>query len=313
MLQGLRDRAVDLGYAAGWGAIKYAPEAATRQVFAGAASLAAKREGKGTQQLRKNLRRVVGPNVSEDELDGLVAEALRSYARYWMETFRLPRMDPAKIAKVLDETTEGVEHVDDALAAGKGVILALPHQANWDAAGVWLVSHTGPFVTVAERLKPESLFERFLAYRESLGFEVLALSGGEQPPVNVLSERLNQNRAACLVADRDLSQKGIDVTFFGEAARMPAGPALLAVTTGAALLPVNLWFLPDGGWAQRINAPIPVPQIEGAGKLRRQVAQMTQEMASCFEKGIAEHPADWHMLQKFWLADLDPRNGERER
>jgi KDO2-lipid IV(A) lauroyltransferase len=312
MLRGLRDRATDLGFAAGWGAIKYAPEGATRRIFEGAASLAVKRDGEGTQQLRKNLRRVLGPGAGEDELEALVAESLRSYARYWMETFRLPRMDFDGIAKTLAANTEGAAHIDDALAAGKGVILALPHQGNWDAAGVWLVSHNGPFVTVAERLKPESLFKRFLAYRESLGFEVLALSGGEQHPMGVLTERMKQNRVACLVADRDLSRSGVKVTFFGEDARMPVGPALLSITTGAALLPVNLWFTPEGGWAQRINAPIPVPGIDGAGKLRRQVEHMTQAMASCFEKGIAEHPADWHMLQKFWLADLPPKNDLNE-
>ncbi|HEY3735872.1 MAG TPA: phosphatidylinositol mannoside acyltransferase [Jatrophihabitans sp.] len=306
MLHGLRGRAVDLGYAAGWGAIKYAPSSLSHVAFRGAADLAAHRNGKGTRQLRKNLGRIITPGASEDELDELVAEGLRSYSRYWLETFRLPRMDPADIAERVDTQTEGIENLDGALAKGRGVVLALPHQGNWDVAGVWLVAHSGPFVTVAERLKPESLFERFVAYRESLGFEVLALSGGEQTPMSVLTERMQQNKVACLLADRDLSRNGIDVTFFGEAARMPAGPALLAATTGAALLPVSLWFTPDG-WAQRINPPVPIPPVEGTGRLRAQVEQMTQAMADSFARDIAEHPADWHMLQKFWLADLPAR------
>jgi KDO2-lipid IV(A) lauroyltransferase len=313
MLRELRHRAVDIGFAAGWGAIKYAPEPLARRVFDVTAMIAAKRGGEGTQQLRKNLRRVVGPEVAEEALDDLVARALRSYARYWLETFRLPRMDAAKVAAVVEANTEGTVYLEDALAAGNGAVLALAHQGNWDVGGVWLVSRCGTFITVAERLKPESLFERFLAYRESLGFEVLALSGGDQAPVGLLSERLKQNKVACLVADRDMSHSGVEVTFFGEPTRMPPGPALLAVQTGAALLPVILWFTEDGGWAQQIHPPIPVPEIEGAGRLRKQVQQMTQQLAECFEKGIAEHPADWHMLQPFWPADLPSGTGAHEQ
>jgi phosphatidylinositol dimannoside acyltransferase len=106
----------------------------------------------------------------------------------------------------------------------------------------------------------------------------------------------------CLVADRDLSHNGIQVQFFGEPTRMPAGPALLAATTGAALLPVSLWFT-DDGWGQRINAPIQLPD----GRLRERVAAGTQAIADVFAHDIAEHPTDWHMLQRLWLADLPPR------
>ena len=302
MLERTRGRAIDLGYAAGWSVVKSAPGMLTERAFRAAADVAAVRNGGGTRQLRKNLRRVVGSAPSELEMDELVGEALRSYSRYWMETFRLPKMDLADVAARTGANSVGVENIDAALARGKGVILALPHQGNWDVAGVWLVSHSGPFVTVAERLKPDSLFDRFVEYRESLGFEVLALSGGQRSPISVLSERLNENKVACLLADRDLSRNGIEVQFFGEAARMPGGPAMLAATTGAALLPVSLWFTEDG-WAQRINPPVPVPE----GRLRDQVSAVTQAMADVFARDIAEHPADWHMLQRLWLADLPPR------
>ena len=302
MFERTRGRAIDLGYAAGWSVVKSAPGALAERAVRAAADAAAVRNGGGTRQLRKNLRRVVGPGASEPELDTLVGDALRSYARYWMETFRLPRMDLADVAARTGANTEGYENIDEALARGKGVILALPHQGNWDVAGVWLVSHSGPFVTVAERLKPDSLFDRFVEYRESLGFEVIALSGGQRSPISVLSERLNENKVACLLADRDLSRNGIEVQLFGEAARMPGGPAMLAATTGAALLPVSLWFTEDG-WAQRINPPVPVPD----GRLRDQVRAVTQAVADTFARGIAEHPADWHMLQRLWLADLPAR------
>ena len=199
--------------------------------------------------------------------------------------------------------TEGADNVEAAIARGKGVVFPLPHMANWDVAALWLVAQGHRFTTVAERLKPESVFDRFVAYRESIGMEVLALTGGERPPTEVLAERLRAGRAVCLVADRDLSRNGIDVTFFGEATRMPAGPALLAITTGAALCPVGLWFT-ENGWGQRIHPPVEIP-VEG--RLRDRVTIATQAVATVFEKEIGEHPVDWHMLQRLWLADLPPR------
>ena len=298
----LTGRAVDLGYAAGWGLIKSFPDGLSRRSFEAVADAAAVRNGGGTRQLRKNLRRVVGPDYSELQMDALIGAALRSYSRYWRETFRLPKMDKRLVAERTDANTVGAEHIDAALERGKGAILALPHIGNWDAAGIWLVHHTGPFATVAERLKPESLFDRFVAYREGLGFEILPLTGGARPPLEVLRERLRQNKVVCLLADRDLSRNGIEVDFFGEATRMPGGPAVLAATTGAALLPVAMWFT-DDAWAQVISPPVEVPD----GRLREQVPAMTQAMARRFEIDIAAHPADWHMLQRLWLADLPPR------
>ncbi|TAM93483.1 MAG: phosphatidylinositol mannoside acyltransferase [Jatrophihabitans sp.] len=296
----LGGRLTDLGYAAGWGAVKSLPQGLAERGFRAAADAATVRNGAGSRQLRRNLRRVVGPGVSELRMDALVGEALRSYARYWMETFRLPRMPVAEVAARAGAGTLGKEHLDAALAAGRGAVVALPHQGNWDVAGIWLVAHSGPFVTVAERLRPASLFDRFVALRESLGFEVLPLSGADPSPTAVLTERLRQNKVACLLADRDLSRTGVDVQFFGDTARMPGGPALLAATTGAPLLPVSLWFTPDGGWGQRICPPLELP----GERLRDRVRQGTQLLADAFARGIAEHPADWHMLQRLWLADL---------
>jgi KDO2-lipid IV(A) lauroyltransferase len=277
----------------------------SERAFRRAADAAAVRNGGGTRQLRANLRRVVGPGPSEREMDALVGAALRSYARYWLETFRLPTMDLAAVADDAERHMTGREHLAAGLDRGKGVVLALPHSGNWDVAGVWLVNRHGPFTTVAERLNPASLFDRFVAYRESLGMEVLALTGGQRPPADVLAERLRAGRSVCLVADRDLSRNGIEVRFFGEPTRMPGGPALLAATTGAALLPVGLWFT-DGGWGQRIHPAVELPD----GSLREKVAAGTQLVADAFAHDIAEHPADWHMLQRLWLADLPPRPSE---
>jgi len=306
------------GYAAGWRVVRALPGPLASRLFDAAADLAVRRNGASVRQLRRNLSRVTGGAGSTDldrvtgsagstDLDRVTGSAgthdltragMRSYARYWLETFRLPSMDVARTLAAV--RTEGVDNVDQALAAGHGAVFALPHSGNWDIAGLWLVQHGFAFTTVAERLKPESLFDRFVAYRESLGMRVVPLTGGPRPAMQVLAERLRAGEAVCLVADRDLSRHGVEVRFFGEPTRMPAGPALLAATTGAPLMPVHLYF--DGaGWGQWIGSRIEL----GEGSLRARVQRGTQALASAFESQIARYPQDWHMLQPLWLADLD--------
>jgi lauroyl/myristoyl acyltransferase len=167
-----------------------------------------------------------------------------------------------------------------------------------------------PFTTVAERLRPESLFDRFVAFRESLGMEVLPLTGGDSGPYRTLRARLEAGGMLCLLADRDLTSSGTPVQFFGETARMPAGPAALALDTDSVLLPVTLWYPEDGsaGWRGRIHEPV-VPPTTGSRPER--IAAMTQSVADVFGKGITEHPADWHMVQRLWDADLHPRETAR--
>ncbi|TCO49810.1 phosphatidylinositol mannoside acyltransferase [Actinocrispum wychmicini] len=291
----MKERIVDSAYAAGWGLVKSLPEGLATSAFRLAADLAVRRGGGGVRQLRRNLRRVV-PQASPQELDDLVRAAMRSYARYWKETFRLPAMDAKAIARRMDETVVGRDLVDKALARGNGLVVALPHTGNFDASGIWVAHHCDGFTTVAERLKPESLYERFLAYRESLGFEVLPLTGGETSPYRVMVERLKQNRVICLVADRDLTRMGTPVTFFGEETRMPAGPARLAASTGATLMVLDNLFDGDG-WTVRFHSPQLVES-------RADAPAATQRLADHYAADIAAHPADWHMLQKLWVADL---------
>jgi KDO2-lipid IV(A) lauroyltransferase len=290
----LTSRLTDWGYAAGWMAVRAMPEFAARNVFDAGALYASL--GGGPDQLRKNLARVI--SVPPAEVPGsLMRASLASYARYWREVFRLPTMDHQALGRQLSELILGQEHLDAALAAGRGAVLALPHSGNWDMSGVWLVQAHGTFTTVAERLKPESLYRRFIDYRESLGFEVIPLSGGERPPFELLSERLRDNRIVCLMAERDLTRTGVQVDFFGEPTRMPAGSAKLAIETGAALLPVHCWY--DGDLSR---AEI-YPALDCTS---RDVGVITQALADQFAKNIAAHPADWHMLQPQWLADLSP-------
>jgi KDO2-lipid IV(A) lauroyltransferase len=291
-LRPLRGRVTDLGYAAGWMAVRAMPEFLARNAFDAAAHYAALRGG--PDQLRKNLARVIG-TAPADVPSSLMRASLASYARYWREAFRLPTMDHAALGRQFEDSVEGKERLADALAAGRGAILALPHSGNWDMAGVWLVQTHGGFSTVAERLEPESLYRRFLAYRESLGFEVLPLSGGARPAFELLRERLAANGLVCLMAERDLTRTGVQVDFFGEPTRMPAGPAKLAIDTGAALFPVHCWFSGEG-WGFRVH-----PELDCTGG---DVGAITQALAEKFEAGIAADPADWHMLQPQWLADL---------
>ena len=289
------ERAADLGYGAGWRLVRALPAPLAARASDRGADLVVRRAG-ATAQLRRNLARVLGIDPA-DVPDTLLRASLRSYARYWRETFRLPSMNHAALAANIDADVEGQPHLDAALAAGKGVVLALPHSGNWDVAGVWLVAHSGTFTTVAERLQPESLFARFTAYREGLGFEILPLTGAAESPVRGIVRRLRAGGVVCQLGDRDLSTAGIPVTFFGEQTKMPAGPARLARSTGAALLPVHCWFTP-GGWRMRIHPPVD-PALGPAAA--------TQAMADRFAQGIAEQPADWHMLQPLWLSDLAPR------
>jgi KDO2-lipid IV(A) lauroyltransferase len=289
-------RLADLGFGAGWSVVRRLPGGVAAGLFRTGADLSVRRAGPGVRQLRANLARVV-PRAGEDELAELVRDGVRSYARYWCEAFRLPSMDLAALYKRLDPNVLGQEYLDAALAEGNGAILALPHSGNVDVAGVWVAQRFGGFTTVAERLRPESLYRRFLAFRESLGFEVVPLTGGARHAFVVLSQRLRANKVICLVTDRDITSAGLPVTFFGEQTRMPGGPALLAARTGAALLPVGSWFT-ETGWTYRIHPPIKVAGKAGAGAA-------TQAMADVFAGDIANHPADWHMMQKLWLADLD--------
>ncbi|MGV9297533.1 MULTISPECIES: phosphatidylinositol mannoside acyltransferase [Amycolatopsis] len=287
----LSQRLSEFGYATGWRLTRRLPESFGSATFAFGADMAARRGGGGVRQLRANLARVV-PQAGEAELDELVRRAMRSYARYWFETFRLPAMDHAAVAKQV--TVTGAENIDAALAEGNGAVMTLPHSGNWDIAGVWLASYAGTFTTVAERLKPESLYRRFVEFRESLGFEIVPLTG-DSAAMRLLLRRLRENKVVVLLGDRDLTSSGIPVRFFGEQTHLPPGPARLAATTGAALLPTGCWFTEDG-WEIRIHPRIRVTA-------RAEVPAATQALADVFAGDIAAHPADWHMLQPFWPAD----------
>ncbi|MFE5717739.1 phosphatidylinositol mannoside acyltransferase [Streptomyces erythrochromogenes] len=295
-----QDKLVDSLYGLGWAGVKKLPEPAAVALGRRIADFAWKRRGKSVLRLESNLARVV-PDAGPERLRELSRAGMRSYMRYWMESFRLPTMDPKRFSTDVEFKDEHL--LREALASGRGVVVALPHLANWDLAGAWAIGHIGvPFTTVAERLKPETLYDRFVAYRESLGMEVLPHSGGAA--FGTLARRLRSGGLVCLVADRDLSASGVEVDFFGATARMPAGPALLAQQTGAVLLPATLHYGDTPKMYGRIHPEVEVPK---SGTRAEKTTVMTQAVADAFAWGIAEHPEDWHMLQRLWLDDLEER------
>jgi lauroyl/myristoyl acyltransferase len=277
-------------YFAGWRVVRWLPESTAYKVAYWVSDFLVKRNGKSVQRLRSNLSRTQ-PGMTSLDLDLLVIEAMRSYMRYWCDTFRLPDWSRERILETVTVTNEHL--LLDAIEAKTGVIVAVPHAGNWDHAGAYFCAKGIRLVTVAERLKPEKLFLRFLAYRQAMGMEVLPLDGRV---LNTLEERLNQGALVALVSDRDLSRSGIEVDFFGGTARMPAGPALLALRTKAPLITAFVSYTENGVHIEFRN--IVLPSLGDESSKVKEIVQMT---AQNFEHGISENPGDWHMLQRIWI------------
>ncbi|MBF9132257.1 phosphatidylinositol mannoside acyltransferase [Plantactinospora sp. S1510] len=290
---------VEFAYLAGWRIVRALPRPVAAAMFRAAADYAHRKRGRGTTRLAANLRRVVGPELPEDEFDQLVRRGMRSYARYWLDAFRLPALSREQIRNHFQ--LDGTDKLAADMAAARGAVVALPHSGNWDAAGAWVAAMGWPIATVMERLKPEGVYERFFAFRRKLGMEILPTHGGERAPFEVLADRLDAGYLVPLLADRDLSARGIEVRFFGGRARMPAGPALLAIRTGAPLYVAALWYDPDGPRG-RLMGPLEVPEPD-SGPLDERVRALTQQIADHLATGIAAHPEDWHMLQRVWIGE----------
>ena len=279
------------GYFVAWKLLGLLPEERAYSLMDWLADQITKRNPSGVQRLRSNYLRV-RPDLHEPELQIAVKAGMRSYLRYWCDTFRLPKWSHDQI---VNRVTVINDHLlRDALAAGTGAIVSLPHAGNWDHAGAYYCETGAPIVTVAEHLEPERLFKKFLEYRESLGMEVLDASARS---LATLSQRLRQGRLIALVADRDLSKNGVNVSFFGHPARMPAGPAVLSIQTGAPLLTAFVRYT-DVGIEITFEPAIPVPT---EGKQSEKIAQMIQESATRLERHLALHLTDWHMLQRIWI------------
>lgn len=247
-------------------------------------------------QVERNLRRVHGAGFGGRALRRATAATFESYARYWVESFRLPGTPP----EVLDAgiTIEGWEHVDQALAAGNGVIFALPHLGGWEWAGFWVAAcKQRPITVVVEALEPPDLYEWFVGLRQSFGMHVIPL--GPNVAGEVLAA-LRANHVLCLLSDRDLAGGGVEVEFFGERTTLPAGPATLALRTGAAVLPAAVYY--EGRHRRGVLRP-PL-DLTRTGRLRDDVGRITQDLARELETLIRRAPEQWHLLQPNWPSDL---------
>jgi phosphatidylinositol dimannoside acyltransferase len=249
----------------------------------------------GGRQLRLNLAQVLGRPADSPEVTAAAARGLHSYLRYWREFFGLAGWSRERIRDAV--ILEALDRVAAARASGRGVVLALPHSGNWDLAGAALVLSGHPFTTVAQRLRPERLYQRFVHHRAALGVEVLPADETRRT-VTELTRRLRAGGVVCLVADRDTSGAGVGVRFCGAPTTFPAGPAQLALRTGAALLPATLWY--DGPRLRVRIHPEIVPAPDGATRSR--AAAMTQQLADVFTDAVRRHPHDWHVLQPVWPA-----------
>ena len=285
-------------YLAGWRLVRLLPEKSAYSIAYKVADFLTKRNGKSVARLRSNLKRTQ-PNITSFDLELLTIRAMRSYMRYWCDTFRFPDWSKQRIEKTV--TVENEHLLMDAIAAKTGVIVSLPHAGNWDHAGAYFCLKGVKLVTVAEHLKPEKLFQKFLQHRESMGMEVLPLDGRV---LGVLAQRLREGALVALVADRDLSRTGINVNFFDGPARMPAGPALLAIKTSSPLITAFVSYTEQGIHID--FKQVVLPDLTNQQEMVSEIVQMT---AQNFEDGVREHPEDWHMLQRIWIdGDFQERN-----
>ncbi|WP_427385381.1 phosphatidylinositol mannoside acyltransferase [Janibacter sp. G56] len=316
----LADRVTAGGFRAGWALVRTLPEPVAGALFDRAADVVTRRGGKGVTRMRSNYARV-RPELDDAALDALVRDGMRRYLRYFGEAFRLPAMSRAHIDARVRVVGDGPVRAE--LAAGRPVLCFLGHLGNWDLAGAWGTRALGPVVTVAERLEPEELFRDFLAFREGLGMTILPLTGGGDVFAQ-LREHLTRPVVLPLLADRDLTDTGIEVDLCGHRAKVAAGPAALAVATGTALFPVSIrherlergWGIvitfhepvtePADGGAPEGSDPQSGTESGGTDSDRERTRRLTQACVDALGVAITEHTADWHMMQRVFVEDLAP-------
>lgn len=294
---------MDRAYEIAWTLAPRLPEPLVRGLFDAVFVVAARRGGKGVSRLRENYRRL-RPEATDAELERLARQGMREYGRYWAEAFMLPRLSPDQIRRRV-RVVAGARALKD-MRSGS-TVLALGHCGNWDLAGAWVSQNLAPILTVAERLKPERLFEEFVEFRQSLGMEVIALDAG-QNVFGRLAERARQHhRIVALLADRDLTHRGLAVTLAGEEARAAAGPAALALTLDAPLYFTGIRSVRIGrGWGIELEFRGPLTVPEGAPD---RVAALTQAWVNELTAYVTRYPTAWHMMQRVFAADLDPARG----
>ena len=271
------------------------PEGAGRPLARAVGRLVGRLDNSRRRQVGRHVRRVQGADLPATALRRATGRVFASYADYWYRSLRLPAMDTAELGRRF--SIDGYRHLEEARTVGPGPILALPHLGTWEWAGLWLARvKRVPVSAVVERLKPPELFEWFRELRAALGIEVIPL--GEGAGTQVLRS-VADGRVVCLLSDRLVGGSGVDVEFFGETTRLPAGPATLALRSGAPLLPVGVYDTPDGCHAI-VRPAVPA---ERTGRLRDDVTRMTTALAIELEWLISRAPDQWHLVQPNWPTD----------
>jgi KDO2-lipid IV(A) lauroyltransferase len=279
-----------IAYLFAWRLIGILPERSAYGLANKIADYLYKKNGKGVKRLRSNYARVE-PLISDEDLDQLTKAGMRSYLRYWIDTFRLNKWSKERIISTTTVVNE--ELLRDPIASKRGCLVVLPHAGNWDHAAAYFCSTGVNLTTVAEKLKPEQIFLKFLDYRQSIGIEVLHT---EEKVMPVLLDRLQSGKLVALVADRDLSKNGISVNFFDGVAKMPSGPARLILDSNSDFISAFITYSKTGINIEFKNiGPIPT-----GGTIEERVSKLTQLMADNFAAGIKSSPVDWHMLQRIW-------------
>ncbi len=290
-MKAIQDFLTYLIYSALWRLVRLLPEKTAYSFFEAVGKRIYRKNGRRISRLRENYRHVL-PSLNGTELENLVQKGVSSAMRYWCDTFRISDWSQERVATTV--TTENNELFLNSVNSGKGVIIALPHAGNWDHAGLYYCSQGIKVHTVAEHLRPERLFRKFLAHRERMGMTVLDL---EEKVTEQLANFLREGKLVALVADRDLSRSGVDVKFFGANARMPAGPALLAIKTDANLITAYVSFTTSG-----INIKFSGPFLVRRGESESgEVQRLTQELANQFAMDIKSEPSSWHMQQRIFV------------
>jgi KDO2-lipid IV(A) lauroyltransferase len=295
-----RNRFVDAatvgGYRLGALAARLMPSAVAAAAASSIGFTASFANASRREMIQRHLRRV-NPNIGPAALRLATQAAFDSYAQYYVESFRLPTLSKRAVDRAF--TLEGFQHVLDGMEAGNGVILALPHLGGWEWAGRWLTDQGHKMTVVVEPLDPPELFEWFTDLRQELGMTVVPL--GPAAGGTVL-KALRNNEVVCLLCDRDIDRSGIPVEFFGEVTTLPAGPATLALRTGAVLLPVGVYFTGRLNGHHAVVRP-PVPTVRLGGGLRDDVQRVTQALARELEFLIRRAPEQWHLFQPNWPSD----------
>ncbi|HTL85561.1 MAG TPA: phosphatidylinositol mannoside acyltransferase [Acidimicrobiia bacterium] len=287
----LRGQLTLLGYRAAARAAQAMPEATLPTLGRVVGRVGGLFQPRNARMARRHQQRVTGHGDYR-----AVDHVFEWYGRYWLEIFRLPH-DVRRGVVSRNFELDGYERITTALEHGKGVILALPHLGGWEWAAAWMAEQGHHMLAVVEDLEPPALLEWFAEQREAMGLEVVPL--GDDVSTRVL-KALRDNRIVCLLCDRDLTGDGVEVEFFGERTTLPAGPATLAIRTGAALLPVAVYFERGRKHHAVIREGI---KVERQGRLRDDIVRITQELARSFEQLIQVAPEQWHLLQPNWPSD----------